>query len=114
MQVQAVEHLRKGAVVKTPVCWNAQCFVHVRVDDTVDHYRTEDGNGRLAHQRSTGVWLADIRGAIATAGREPGDSPVFVSDGEVARRALNKALTGLRNRVAADQTWLAAMDEEVG
>jgi hypothetical protein len=90
------------------------CFVHVRADDTTDHYRTEDGNGRLAHQRSTGVWLAELRGSIATSSRETGEHPALVGDSEVARRALNEALAALRRRVAADQVWMAAMDEEIG
>jgi hypothetical protein len=100
--------------VKTPVCWNSLCFVHVRTDDTTDHYRTEDGVGRLAHQRSTGVWLAELRGAIATAVRVDGEHPALVGDIEVARRALGAALDVLRRRVAADQRWLVMMDEEIG
>lgn len=100
--------------MKTPVCWNGQCFVHVRVDDTVDHYRTEDGHGRLAHQRSTGVWLADIRGAVATSGREAHEHQAFVSEAEVARRALNGALKALRARAVADRKWLEMIDKEIG
>lgn len=100
--------------MNTPVCWNAQCFVHVRKDDTVDHYRTEDGHARLVHQRSTGVWLADIRGSVATAQREANESPVFVGDSEVARRALSAALAVLRRRIVSDQSWLEMIDREIG
>lgn len=100
--------------MKTPVCWNAQCFVHVRSDDLTDHYRTEDGEGRLAHQRSTGVWLASLRGATGTAAREENETAWSVGDNDVARRALEAALTSLRARVVADQKWLAGIDAEVG
>jgi hypothetical protein len=100
--------------VKTPVCWNAQCFVHVRSDDLTDHYRTEDGVGRLANQRSTGVWLAELRGAIATAQRGDGEPSWGTCERDVARRALDTALKALRARVAGDQKWLAMIDEEIG
>lgn len=100
--------------MKTPVCWNAQCFVHVRRDDTTDHYRTEDGVGRLAHQRSTGVWLAELRGCVGTAVRGDDEPAHATCERDVARRALEEALRALRARVAADQRWLAVIDEEIG
>lgn len=100
--------------MKSPVCWNAQCFVHVESDDRNDHYRTEDGQARLVHQRSSGMWVASIRGATGTGSREKGESPVFVSDNDVARRALNQALDALRRRVSGDQELIAAIDQETG
>ena len=56
--------------MKDPIPWNGQCAVHVRTDDIGDHYRSDDGNLRLVHQRSSDIWLAEVRGCIATAIRE--------------------------------------------
>lgn len=100
--------------MKTPVCWNAQCFTHVSSSDTTDTYSTEDGNGRLAHQRGTDIWLASLRGATGTAAREENEPAWSVCERDVARRALEAALAALRARVVADQKWLAGIDEEVG
>lgn len=99
---------------ETPVCWNSLCFEHTRHDDTTDHYRTECGNGRLAHQRSTGVWLAELRGAIATARRGDDEAAWKTDANDVARRALEGALKQLRKRVKADQQWLVMIDREIG
>jgi hypothetical protein len=101
--------------VKTPVCWNAMCFVHVRSDDQFDHYEIDQGGaerGRLKHRRANGMWLAVLRGAYGVT--DPTKHGAFEGQNDVARAALNIALEALRKRVAADQRWLAAIDEEIG
>lgn len=101
--------------MKTPVCWLAQCFVHT-VSGDVDEYEHTDGHhvGYLRHQRSQGVWLANLRGCGATAQRETNEPAWQVGDTDIARRALGKALGKLRRRVEFDRKWLAMIDEEIG
>jgi hypothetical protein len=100
---------------KTPVCWNAQCFVHVRSDDRQDFYHLDPGGpelGYLTHERTGGAWLASLRGAKAVA--LPEQHGAFEGEADVARRALNDALAKLRVRVESDRKWLAMIDEEIG
>jgi hypothetical protein len=103
--------------MKSPVPWNGQCFVHLYSNDRDDRYDLDPGGpdaGYLLHQRSTGSWLASLRGVKATVSRGADEPAWKVDDRDIARRALDAALTSLRARVATDQKWLEMIDEEIG
>jgi hypothetical protein len=100
--------------VKSPVPWNGLCFVHARAND-VDEYEHADGHhiGYLRHSKSQDIWLASLRGAVATVAREKSEPAWKVADQDIARRALDEALAKLRARVAADRQWLELIDGEI-
>jgi hypothetical protein len=105
--------------MKTPVSWNSLCFVHRRSDDRDDHYALDESHGgpdvgRLRHNRASDMWLASLRGAVGTADRHTDMNGAFECERDVARRALDEALSRLRSRFENDSKWLVMIDEEIG
>lgn len=92
-----------------PIFWNSLSFVHSLRDDVVDRWRGPHGS--LSYQRGSGIWIAYLHDACASAGPFP-ERTVELADG--ARVALDAALVALRKRVATDQKLLAYLDEEIG
>jgi hypothetical protein len=100
--------------MRDPIVWNSFVFLHKSSDDGIDRY---EGDGfsrdRLVHNRAgTGDWIAYLRDARGSS--SPTKHQALEDYRDVARAALDDAAQTLRRRVAGDQAWLAALDEEIG